>query len=411
MTDTLYRWRGHERPRAGIRASVLPKTDDDGVAEILLYDPIDSWGGDWGVSAKEFAQALTDLDDGVKEIRLRINSPGGEVWEAIAILNSLKTHDARVVAIVDGLAASAASVLACAADETIMRPHSQLMIHDAWGLCVGNAALMRDTGARLDKISDTLAEVYAEKSGETAKTMRKAMLAETWYSAEEAVAAGLADRVEDLEPAADAGADAARFDLTVFAHAGRGDAPAPMLPAASAAGSTPPAAPASGDTTQEGAAAMADITDEQLTTLRQTAGVADDADVDTCLDAIAEALQEQADPPQNSTPPEGTILVDAAAFTELREQAALGVAARAEQIAARRENTLDDAVRTGRISPAARASWAALLERDPAAAETLAGLPAGTIPVDELGHAGYIDSARTDDADAKALAELFPTEV
>lgn len=156
---------------------------------------------------------------------------------------------------------------------------------------------------------------------------------------------------------------------------------------------------------------MADITDEQLTTLRQTAGVADDADVDTCLDAIAEALQEQADPPQNATPPEGTILVDAAAFTELREQAALGVAARAEQIAARRENTLDDAVRTGRISPAARASWAALLERDPAAAETLAALPAGTIPVDELGHAGYVDSARTDDADAKALAELFPTEV
>ena len=154
---------------------------------------------------------------------------------------------------------------------------------------------------------------------------------------------------------------------------------------------------------------MADITDEQLTTLRQTAGVADDADVDTALAAIAEALQEQADAPQASTHPEGTILVDQAAFTDLQAQAALGVQAHQAQMAAHREQVLDDAVRTGRIAPAARSGWAALLERDDTAEATLAELPANTIPVAELGHVGQVE--RTEDsADDEMYAAIYTKE-
>ena len=405
----LFRWRGHDRPTAGIRASVLEPAIDNGVAEVLLYDPIDSWGGDWGVSAKEFVSALSALDDNVTEIRLRINSPGGEVWEAVAMMNALRNHPARVVAVVDGLAASAASVLACAADETVMGRNTQLMIHDAWALCVGPAAVMRDTAERLDKLSDNLAQVYADKAGADVDDMRAAMLAETWYSPEEALAAGLVDSVEGVEPSDGEGADAARFDLSMFAYAGRRDAPTPKFPAAPAARAHTPTAPASGDTTQEGEAAMADITDEQLTTLRQTAGVADDADVDTALAAIAEALQEQADAPQASTHPEGTILVDQAAFTDLQAQAALGVQAHQAQMAAHREQVLDDAVRTGRIAPAARSGWAALLERDDTAEATLAELPANTIPVAELGHVGQVE--RTEDsADDEMYAAIYTKE-
>lgn len=427
----LFRWRGHDRPTAGIRASVLEPAVDDGVAEVLLYDPIDSWGGDWGVSAKEFVSGLSALGDDVTEIRLRINSPGGEVWEAVAMMNALRNHPARVVAVVDGLAASAASVLACAADETVMGRNTQLMIHDAWALCVGPAAVMRDTAERLDKLSDNLAQVYADKAGADVDDMRTAMLAETWYSPEEALAAGLVDSVEGVEPSDGEGADAARFDLSIFAYAGRLAAPAPKLPtgsrglvseqgpelaciphklpAAPAARAHTPTAPASGDTTQEGHAEMADITDEQLTTLRQTAGVADDADVDTALAAIAEALQEQADAPQNTPRPEGTILVDEAAFADLQAQAALGVKAHQAQMAAHRESVLDDAVRTGRISPAARDSWAALLVRDDTAEATLAGLPANTIPVVELGHVGQVDDP-TATADDDVYASIYSKE-
>lgn len=224
MPDLLYRFRGHLRPGTDVtRASLLSGESADGVATMRLYDPIDSWGGEWGVSAKEVAKSLADLGDDVKEIRLHINSPGGEVFEGIAIMNQLRAHSARVVAVVDGLAASAASFIACAADETVMGRNSQLMIHDAWGLCVGNAEDMRNLGERLDKISDNIASVYAAKSGEGVQTCREWMLAETWYSAEEAVAAGLADRIDEAPEPQN------RHDLSVFQYAGREAAPAPAV--------------------------------------------------------------------------------------------------------------------------------------------------------------------------------------
>lgn len=245
--ETIYRFRGHERPRDGIRASVLTPDVTGSVATLRLFDPIDSWGGEWGVSAKEFAAALDALPDDTTEIQLHINSPGGEVYEGIAILNALRAHAARVVAVVDGLAASAASFIAAGADEVVMGRNTQLMIHDAWGLCVGNAADMRDVGARLDKISDNIASVYAAKAGGSVESWRSAMLAETWYSAQEAVAVGLADRVDepaDVDEATAAGA----FDLSMFTYQGRDQAPPPPVPGA-------PVDPA---TTEHLAAAAAD---------------------------------------------------------------------------------------------------------------------------------------------------------
>lgn len=220
-----YRFRGHVAPEKGIRASVLASETVDGVASMRLYDPIDSWGGEWGVSAKEFVAALDALPSDTATIRLHINSPGGEVYEGITMLNALRNHKARVVAVVDGLAASAASFLAAGADEVVMGRNSQLMIHDAWGMGIGNAEVMRDLAGRLDKISDNIASVYAAKGGGTVEDWRAAMLAETWYSDEEAVAAGLADRIE--EPPAVEAPVKAEFDLSVFQFAGREQAPPP----------------------------------------------------------------------------------------------------------------------------------------------------------------------------------------
>ena len=239
MRNTQYRFRGRVAPTARTRTPILaeaPAPDvADGVAKLRLYDPIDSWGGYWGVSAKEFVQALDEVGTDVGEIHLHINSPGGEVFEGIAILNALRNHPARVTAIVDGLAASAASFVAAGADEVVMGRNTELMIHDAWGIAVGPAADMRDMAMRLDQLSDNIASVYAGKAGGTVADWRTAMLAETWYSAQEAVDAGLADRVEGAEPDDQAASNA--IDRSMFRYPGRAQAPAPPMPA------TAPAAP------------------------------------------------------------------------------------------------------------------------------------------------------------------------
>ncbi|MFE3196256.1 head maturation protease, ClpP-related [Nocardia sp. NPDC059240] len=202
-----------------------------GVPEVFLYDEIDPY---WGVSAESFARELAALD--VDALTVRINSPGGSVFDGIAIMNSLRGHRARVTAVVDGLAASAASFIAMAADDIVMRPHAELMIHDAFGVCVGDANEMRDLAEQLDRVSNNIASMYAARAGGTAEQWRAHMHAETWYSAEEAVAAGLADRIEDAQPAdAQTPGLAARFDLSIFNFAGRRAAPAPEIPSATPA--------------------------------------------------------------------------------------------------------------------------------------------------------------------------------
>jgi ATP-dependent protease ClpP protease subunit len=239
----LYRFWGRTPPNpntdrhAVVRAEVSSTESTE--ATLYLYGPIDSWGGIWGISAAEVAQALTALPSGTTDLTVRINSPGGEVFEAVAIMNLLRDHSARITARVDGLAASAASFLAVSADETIMGGNTELMIHDAWGLAIGNAADMRQYADLLDRTSNDIASVYKAKAGGSVGDWRDYMLAESWFTAEEAVELGLADSVNtgsddtedgDGEPAARMAFDTA----TLFQHTGRTDAPPPApLPAAS----------------------------------------------------------------------------------------------------------------------------------------------------------------------------------
>lgn len=158
---------------------------------------------------------------------MHINSPGGDVFDGIAILNALRAHKGAVTTIVDGLAASAASFIAQAGAKRIVARNAELMIHDASGLCVGNAKDMAEMTTMLERVSDNIASVYAERSqrGDTA-SWRAAMGAETWYSAQEAVDAGLADVVDGAQEAPDA--FAASWDLSIFAHRNRTEAPAPV---------------------------------------------------------------------------------------------------------------------------------------------------------------------------------------
>ena len=223
-----YRFRGSIEPSAEIKRPVRAEVtgeSDGATAKLFLYDVIDSWGGSWGVSAKEFNAALTEVGN-VSQINLHINSPGGECYEGIAILNALRRHPANVTAVVDGIAASAASFIAAGADEVVMARNSELMIHDAWGIALGPAADMYAAADRLNKISNNIASVYTGKAGGTDETWRQAMLAETWYSAAEAVSAGLADRIEGADDDADPDAIVENaFDLSMFKNSGREKAP------------------------------------------------------------------------------------------------------------------------------------------------------------------------------------------
>lgn len=363
---------------------------EPGVAVLRLYDPIDSWGEFWGVSAKEFAQVLDDLGEDVTTIRLHINSPGGEVWDGLAILNALRQHPARVQVVVDGIAASAASFIAMAGDEVLMAPNSELMIHDAWGLCMGNAADMQRTADYLAHESDNIAQAYAGRAGGTAAEWRELMREETWFTAEEAVTAGLADRVLDGTPEAATEAKA-RFDLSMYAHAGRSQAPAPTKTPASASAAVAP--------TRERSSA---VDEEQLTTMRQQLGLQEDADGATILAALNEALDERAEPPAEPTPattstlPEGVVAVDVAVLADLRTKAEAGQRAATRQETEDREGLVRAAVADGRIPPARREHYLNLLTLDPeGTAKALAGLTPGLIPVtQETGHAGNPEASQ-----------------
>ncbi|MBD3781692.1 MAG: ATP-dependent Clp protease proteolytic subunit [Micrococcales bacterium] len=386
------------------------------IATLRMYGPIDSWGGWWGISSKDVAGALEQLDDDVTELRVRINSPGGEVWEGLTILNMLRAHRARTVAVVDGLAASAGSLIACGLEETVMSPGTQMMIHDAAGFAWGPAEVMRKAASWLDSISNSIAEVYAEQGGGTREAWRALMVEETWYTATEAVESGLADRVgvvkdqgesstagvdpeeDDADPVEDPPVED-RFDLSMYMHAGRSHAPAPKQPVASATGSTSQAASALRDTSQEGGA---DVEDTQLTTLRQKVGVSADADFETVMAAVDEALAERA---ESGTAAPGTVTVDEGTLAQLRQDAAAGREARNAQLEADRVSAVTAAIQDGRIPAARRDHWLSQLRADDEGGRAvLNSLAKGTIPLAELGHADAADDKTVKDA----YEEIFP---
>lgn len=215
-----------QREQLGIEARswyrITNATDSD-EAEVMLYDEIGGW---WGRTADDLIAELRDIT--APRMRVRINSPGGSVFEGIAIANALRAHPASVTVQVDSLAASIASVIAMAGDRIEMAPNSMLMIHDASGLCLGDANDMEEMAELLDLISDNIADAYAARAGGTREQWRERMKAETWYLPDDAVENGLADEAittpktgDPAEPDEDDEPDMARaFDLAAYGYMG-----------------------------------------------------------------------------------------------------------------------------------------------------------------------------------------------
>jgi ATP-dependent Clp protease, protease subunit len=165
------------------------------VPELLIYDDI---GPDYYglIGPNTVAQALKELGD-VGEIRVRINSPGGSVFDGVAIYNQLKSHKAKMTVVIDGLAASIASIIAMAGDTVEIAENAMMMIHDPMAFAWGNAAELRKMTELLDSIKTTLVGTYAARTGEksSAEQIEKWMTDETWFNGTEAVDSGLADLV------------------------------------------------------------------------------------------------------------------------------------------------------------------------------------------------------------------------
>lgn len=172
---------------------------------IMIYDEI----GIWGVEASEMVREIKGLTS--KNIKVHLNTPGGSVFDGIAIANAFKDHPAEVEMNIDALAASIGSIIALAGDKIKMAKDAYFMIHNPWGLAIGDSDEMRKTASLLDKITGTLAQTYMDRTGEDEETVKAWMDEETWFTAREAMDAGFIDEITG-----ESGAKA-NFDLSVFA--------------------------------------------------------------------------------------------------------------------------------------------------------------------------------------------------
>ena len=175
------------------------RNDAAGKPELMLYGQIgESWDGK-GTEAKDFVDLVNAIPRGTA-FNLRINSEGGNTWDALAMYHCLLARSQDVTAIIDGVALSAASFLMCAAGRTVSPPATMSMMHEPWTYVAGNATSLRETADVLDQNREIIAGIYAKKSGKSLADCKSAMAKETWMTATEAKEFGLVDEITDGEP-------------------------------------------------------------------------------------------------------------------------------------------------------------------------------------------------------------------
>jgi ATP-dependent Clp endopeptidase proteolytic subunit ClpP len=208
-----YRNRKNAEASARYWGKSLDKSDwykiealSDDEAEIMIYDVI-GWPFN---DAGEFVRALSDMKQ--KTITVRINSPGGDVFDAFAIFNALQSHKSKIVTRIESLAASAASFIALAGKEVQAYKNAMLMIHNSWVYAAGNQYDLREIADILEKLDGNMVDIYAENSSVGKKEVRDMMKAETWLTAKEAKEKGFIDTIIDGKAAK------AQFDLSMFAN-------------------------------------------------------------------------------------------------------------------------------------------------------------------------------------------------
>ena len=365
------------------------KAKDDDEAEISIFDAIGGWGG---IGVAEFKKDF-DAVRAKKRIRLLLNSPGGDVFDGMAIYNILAGERNKLEVHVLGMAASMASIIALAGQELVMGRGSYLMIHNPSGLCIGDAAEMQKMADVLGKIAGQMAKIYAGESNLTREEALAAMAEETWYTADEAMAAGFADSVEDYgDVAANLSFNLERFQYAHVPQALREAAarhqaqasqaeepqpeeaqpqpaeaepqpaePAPAqpeAPPAQEAGEAPaqPEPKSLGQLLEELAALpeeeLRKATDEQKSQVAESLGIAVPVDNSKTLEELEAA---------------GRLKDEKIALLQAEKDAAAKEAAdlKLEKAKAEKVQAIEGALRAGKIAPVNRALWEALYDKDP----------------------------------------------
>lgn len=194
------------------RFEIIASEDE---ATIYLYDAIvpDKLTAEWmgGVCPQDIVPQIAELK--AKVINLRINSPGGSVFAARAIATAFEQHPAKVIAHIDGVAASAATAIACACDEVVIAEGAMYMIHNSMTFAFGNKDAFLETAALLEKVDGAMAGDYARRTKKPEATIKEWMDAETWFTSAEAVENGFADRIAEGKKAK------AEWNLSAYAKA------------------------------------------------------------------------------------------------------------------------------------------------------------------------------------------------
>lgn len=351
---------------------------NEGSAEVYIYDEI----GGYGVTAKDFISQLRDVK--AKNVTVRINSPGGSVFDGLAIYNYLKGLK-NVTVQIDGIAASIASIIAMAGRKTCMAANGFVMIHNPSGGVMGESADMREMASVLDKIATSLAQTYAAKTGKTPEECAKWMDDETWFSAEDARAAGLVDEI----------CEAAVFTAKLDSFKKAPDALKPDATTTTSALNdenyfVESPANLTQSTSTSSHAVVVNITNTQPTKMENLIKALADAKFVNSADKDEVKLVEQFNAAAVNLHNEITSLKDAAAQNvealkkKDEEIASLRAAldARHEADAAAK---VDAAVKAGKVKADSRDAWVAKLLKDKDAEALLASLPepkaAGVEPV------------------------------
>jgi len=435
-----------------IRFSARVEAKDDGskVGRVNVYDVIsndDFWG--YGIGPKQVAEALEAFEkDGVEELAIHMNSPGGDVFAGAAIHSLLAAWKGKKTIHVDGLCASAAATIAMAGDSIVMGRAAMMMIHNPRGYGFGESAELRKTADRLDSIAEIMAGLYAECSGKSVDEIKGLMSAETWYSAEEAVEAGFADSVaqasdekeqdeeEEIDEAKARLAPGAFADrvLSTFAHppanlrdlfgSFRSEAePAEAEPAVEEKKDEPAAAPVE-EKKDPAPAPVEEKKDEPAPAPAPAAEPAATDDSKTTAAASADSVTLRnlyAAIGKNSEPEALAVIVslkDAATRAEAEK-------ARADALAEEKKKTsirsmIEDAVRDGRLTPAVRAQVEAPeapeFMRDPVGLSAfLAALPkqvrTSSEGVREIDHAKDALPLSPDEAHAAHVSRVNPAHI
>ena len=406
MTSTDWYQPENAEPRQWY--SVQNRAEGGTVAEIEIYDDIIPFAG---VNAADFRSQLQALGDDVETIDLHIHSRGGSVWEAVAIMNTLRQHKARVVTTVDSIAASSAGFIAVgASDELIMSENAELMAHLPWAMAVGSAEDMRKAAESLDRTAKNIVSIFAERTGGTTDEWMQILTDETWWSAQEAVDAGIADRVlkaPKRRAQAKAGAKNS-FDLSIFNHAGRDHAPAPRVPQAH--NQTPPTVDPAAEV-EKGKEPPVALSESALQKLGLPAD-ADDSAIEEAINKLAEQkvtvnnikVEPSAEDIKNAADKFGLTVVDKEVHDRLVADAQAGAEARAQQIREANDRVIADALAKGKIGPASAPKWREELDKSPETVKALLeDLAENRLPVEEIGHGVSSDNSPED----KDKADMF----